>query len=380
MATFFDGNQLGYWGAQPMYGRLTGDVGRSGNTVTLSNLQMTLWATNAWGTDPNSWQAIRDGGTELTRYTGPNFASGTASYSFSDVSFGVGASDTSRQLNVTTSDGFTVYFTVTFPAGTTPPSGGWMSWVSSTWDSVTIQGSVSDWGNGGNPSRHFAVLDTSAVSDNWNGVPRREKFVDGSSTSVGTVTVSNSSYDADYDGGIDIKGCLSYKVGMWYGTDYGSSATGDYSTRYLPPSPLSVLTISQVPGPGGTSIATVSVAGGDSTNNYSETVSTEVRYSIDSEVTWSSWTTIGSGLPWATQTTTLSIPYATPLVVEARQVFHSQYSEVKSSSTPGIRPPLYGSVNGYSKSIHKLYGSVNGHSKNIIKLYGSVNGQSKRIF
>lgn len=309
----------------------------------------------------------------------------TSAVSFS---FTAAASATSANIEVlwsynngTASNAIT--YTLSFDAATQPPSGASMSYVSATWNSVTVKGKVSNWGIGysGTPSRHFAILDSSSTSTSWGG--RKEKNVDGSSTSDSSVTISNSNYDAEYSGGIDIKGCLAFRVGMWYGTSVGSGQVGDYTTRYTPPAPLQSITRQESYNTNtldaGKAVIQFTVIGGSSSNNHNVTVTTQFRYKYGSN-SWTGWQALGTGTPWTAQTITLKLPYNTAVVVQARQLYQGLYSEVKELSFTSIRPPLYGSVGGQAKPIRRLYGSVNGRTVLIKKLYTSVNGQTALIY
>lgn len=361
----------------------------SGNTVTVTGA---FGVHNAGGYSSYYVYPINaavNGSTNYQQVVAGNQWIGTDEWVTSNVSFSftAAASATSANIEVlwsynngTASNSIT--YTLYFDAATSPPSGASMSYVGCTWNSVVVRGKVSNWGIGysGTPSRHFAILNSSSSSSAWTG--RKEKNVDGSSTSDSQVTISNSSYDAEYDGGIDIKGCLAFKVGMWYGTSVGSGQVGDYTTRYTPPAPLQSISraesYSTTQLDAGKAIIVFSVLGGSSSNNHNVTVTTQFRYKYGSNA-WTGWQDIGTGTPWTAKEITLKLPYDTSVVVQARQVYQGLYSEVKELSFTSIRPPLYGSVGGQAKPIRKLYGSVNGRTVLIKKLYASVNGQTVLI-
>lgn len=147
MATFFSNQTVGTWSGYTMTGTLTGNVGRSGNTVTLSSLSCTFKATSAWGTDSGYWSAIYNGNTQLTRSNGLSMSNGTGSKSYSNVSITVGAADTSHQFNFRTSDGKTVYFTVYFPSGQTEPATPTISAVLNADETVSVTWGTTNLGN-----------------------------------------------------------------------------------------------------------------------------------------------------------------------------------------------------------------------------------------
>ena len=90
MATFFSGQVIGYWSTSTnyMYGTLTGDVTRSGNTVTLSNMSLAITSRyTSYGTSSDS---LTVNGTP-TSFT-VNFGSGSTSagsYAINSTSFSV---------------------------------------------------------------------------------------------------------------------------------------------------------------------------------------------------------------------------------------------------------------------------------------------------
>lgn len=389
MATFLSGAQCGVWGAQPRYWTLTGDVSRSGNTVTLSNIRGYFTVSNGYSYGVNERMCIRDGGNIISDTTVTwAFLGGTSNtVALNNCSFSVGASDTSRTLNLyAPEDNASANFTVSFPSGASGPSGASMSWVSHTWNSVTMKGRVTNWGQGysGTPSRHFIFMQN-AWNSGFNG-PRRELFVNSASTSEGTYTISNSNYSQDYEGGYSIIGCTPYRVGMWYGTNIGSGDTYDNTLRYTPPSPLSSATATA-----GSYIindrkyyVAISATGGSSSNNRNVNVNTYYRYKTSSSSTWGSWTLLGTGTPWTTKSTTLKLDASTTYNFQFCQYYQNQSSSVYSVNVTTPATPdvaiLYVPVSGRSKKITKLYFSLNGISKRLVKLYASVNGVAKRIF
>lgn len=383
--------QSGGFGYDYFKGNLRIDsITHSGNTVTVTGA---FGVHNTGGYSSYYVYPINaavNGSTGYQQVVAGNQWIGTDEWVTSSVtfSFTAAASATSANIEVlwnynngTASNSIT--YTLYFDASQSPPSGASMSYVSSTYNSITVKGKVTNWGMGysGTPSRHFAILSSNSTSSSWTG--RKEKNVDGTSTSDSQVTISNSNYDAEYDGGIDIKGCLDFKVGMWYGTSVGSGQVGDYTLRHLPPAPLQDISRREAPATGSTdqgkASVTFTITGGTSSVNHNKTVTTQYRTKYGSNA-WSNWQTLGTGAPWDSLQVTMKFPYSTNVVIQARQVYESLNSEVKELSFTTIRPPLYGSVNGLTKPIRKLYGSVNGRTVLIKKLYASVNGQTVLIY
>ena len=152
MATFFDGNQTYTWTGYPVYGKLTGDVSRSGNTVTLSNMVLTLWASaTVWGSDNLTFTV---NGT-ATGFTATGSGSSLGSHGINSTSKTVGGGDTSTSISWSTSDGFSGSFTVTFPSGA--PSGLALSNIVPGTDSFAATVSVTGW-NGGTSANRYREL------------------------------------------------------------------------------------------------------------------------------------------------------------------------------------------------------------------------------
>lgn len=384
MATFFSGQNIWYWGS-PSYvvtGTLTGNVVRSGNTVTLSGMSLAL-----------SWPPLSSGsytvtftinGTATTRLLTAN----SSTFAVNNTSFTVGTTDTSRVVSWSTNDGYSGSFTVTFPSGSTAPSGLSVTYNSCTWNSVSITSSLTSWGSG-TVRRNIEqiVVQSSATAANWESTGRlvKQNIVQANVFSS-TQSVSNSNYTLSLDGGINIRGCTSFKVAAYAST--GNDGASDYigvgvfsnTVHYTPPAPLQSITASSsTTTTAGTALVSATIIGGNSTNNNSVTVTTQYRYRINNGA-WSNWTSAGSGLPWSAQSISFSAAYNSSVTIQARQLYQSQYSEVKEYSFTVVRAPLYGSVAGRARKINKLYVSVNGQARAVTKLYGSVNGRAVRIF
>ena len=170
MATFFSGQWIGTWSGQPMIGTLTGDVSRSGNTVTLSNLNCTWTATYGSGNDPGAWFSICDGWdgwNELVRATNLSMSGGSGSKWIGSCSVNVGVSDTSHSFTFRSSDGAGIGFTVTFPSGGTAPANPTISNVIVTPTTLTATLNVSSWGNPSSGRFEYYFGTTPTTTDNY---------------------------------------------------------------------------------------------------------------------------------------------------------------------------------------------------------------------
>lgn len=380
MATFFSNQTVWYWGttAYLVQGTLTGDVTRSGNTVTLSNMSLALsWPPYASGAWDVSFSL--NGVAVYSARLGAN----TSSINLNNYSFGVSESQTSASVGWSTSDGYSGSFTVTFPSGATGPSGAYVNFVSSTWNSVQTQIGVSSWGTGysGTPSLSHNVIVSSATSSNWTTSARRG-LTDTTSNLSSTKTLTNDN-TVIRDGGINIRGCLSYKIGCYANNGVGVDTAFDNTTRYTPPAPLQTLSKSSETYAGSNkSNVTISITGGNSTDNNNVTVSTQYRYSTNGGSSWTAWAQVGTGTPWTAKSVTFQVPCNTSIQVQARQVYQSQSSEIKSLTFTSMKTPamLYVPVSGQSKLARKAYIGINGQSEKVLKIYKGVNGQAKLVY
>ena len=380
MATFFSNTTVWYWGstAYLVRGTLTGNVSRSGNTVILSGLSMSLsWPPYASGAWDVSFSL--NGVAVYSARLGAN----TSSINLNNYSFGVSESQTSASIGWSSSDGYSGSFVISFPSGATPPSGAYVNFVSSTWNSVQTKIGVSSWGTGysGTPSLSHNVIVSSATSSNWTTSARRG-LTDTTSNLSSTKTLMNDNTVAR-DGGINIRGCLSYKIGCYANNGVGVDTAFDNTTRYTPPAPLQTLSkASETYAGNNRSTVTLSVTGGNSTANNNVSVSTQYRYSLDDGSTWTAWAIAGTGIPWTTVSTSITVPCDTSVKVEAKQVYQGNSSEVKSLTFTSMKTPamLYVPVSGQSKLARKAYIGINGQSEKVLKIYKGVNGQAKLVY
>ena len=371
-----------YWGSQsfPVSGTIYGDTSRSGNTITLSNMSVALtWPGSAYG----NWPVSITVANSTTSWNPLNV--NTPSVGLNNASISVGTTDTSANVSWSSSDGYSGSFSVSFPAGSTPPTGLQCELVSQTWNSITLRGKVADWGSGSSDfSRHFSIMDGNSSGSTWLG--RIEKYIDGNSTDWETVVISNSTADATLDGGINLIGQTFYKYGLWAGTNENDGKTNASDLNHTPTAPIETLSLTKIATTTGYDV-TIAITGGDNTKNSDYNSCNWYRYSLDNGKTWSI-PVRGSNdaRPWITKTFTVNVPKAHKITVEARQGYYDMdswngygHSETKRAELV-LKPALYGSVEGVSKEVKTLYGPVSGQSKKIIKLYASVNGQSKLIY
>lgn len=349
MATFFSGQAVGNWAGQTIWGTLTGNVSRSGNTVTLSSLTLSMTAASAWGTDNNWWVRIYSGDTQLSSASGLSFNSGSASKGIPNASVGVGATATSHTFNLRTSDGNRVNFTVSFPAGQSAPATPTCTASSNSATLVNITWGTS---NLGNPAGTVSL---------YEGTTNNPTELLYSKTTTGTNVFGRDQRTANTT--YYYKATASNSVGT-----VSSAVTS--ATTY--PAGLTSLTATNVKSTEATLTATFA--------NSGNALTTGVEARINQS---GSWNDLGlSDVQGTTQSITLS-PFLpeTTYTVELRVRTTAGTSSVSSVTfTTPSENKFYGSVNGQAKRITKLYGSVNGQAKKITKLYGSVNGVAKLIY
>lgn len=234
----------------------------------------------------------------------------------------------------------------TLPTKGGAPIGGFVTYNSSTWNSITATGGVSSW-NGGTPGyqNHVAVItgetNGAAASATSLNVARREYFADGSSALSAQRTMTTANTSATYDGNaLAIKGLLTYRLGYWMDNTLGNSSGVVQTTRYLPPSPLQSIAYTQTQNSTNVTV-NLTITGGNSTNNYSDTVTTYYRYSTNGGSTYTAWASAGTGSTWVAKTASFNCNYGASVIVQAKQSFHGMDSEVKQvnfTATSGTVP------------------------------------------
>lgn len=336
--------------------------------------------------------------TRTNTYSGATGGSGTFTFGGKSVSFNktftgqqTDATVASVSFTISTSGGtysgsstgasyLAFSGSVNIPAQASGPSGGSVTYNSCTWNSVNITSSVSSWGSGysGTPNLEQIIVKSSATSSNWQSTGRIVKQ-NATTSKTSTQSVSNANANLTLDGGITVHGCTSFKVACWASTSAGSTNAFNNTTHYTPPSPLQTLSVASQTVSDTADQVTIklNITGGNSTNNNEVTVTTEYRTNIGG-AGWGAWTSAGTGTPWTTKNPTFTTKYNQSVEVQARQVYQSQYSEVKSLSfTSQAATAPTGTVEVISKTPHTitLKGTVTswGHPSNLPKPSGSGN-------
>lgn len=218
----------------------------------------------------------------------------------------------------------------------TYPSGLGVDTISTTWNSVKGRVFLTDYGVGtGTKDLEMIVVTEPYVA----GLPQRYHSTTSGATSL-NATVNNSSTCGSLSGCIDIKGASDYYIGVY--ANNGSLVTRyAYPNKvYTAPAPLQSLTYSQTQNAADVTIS-ATITGGNSTNNSSNTVTTQYRYSTDGGSTYTNWASAGTGTAWTAKSASFTCSYGASVVIQARQAYQGQYSEVKQVSftaTTGTAP------------------------------------------
>lgn len=274
---------------------------------------------------------------------------------------------------------------ISIPSQGTAPTGLDVDIVDATWNSVTLNTTVGNWGSGSGAVRDGYLLEVPYVA----GVDKYMTTYSGNTTSPVQLTINAETSNYEFsDVPFTVYGCHQYHTGLWANTSVGSSRHQG-PTFYTAPYELDSLTYNGCTVvSGGTVTASLIAATNIVHNDTSNHIGFEYRISTDGGSTYGQWiesaTTVSAGT-----NATLDIPslsQGTEYTVEVRQFcvealserFYSTTSTV--TFTTDVASKFYGSVNGEAKRVVKLYGSVNGVTKEIKKLYGSVNGETKIVY
>jgi len=354
------------------------DVVHSGSTLTFkATVRAVVTSGNIYC---NNVSVSLTGGGSITRNMNPVSTGGYVDFGTFNCSVSVPAETTSYTVASSLSSGCSgtggnnihgnTSWTLDIGSGASAPSGATVSIAGSTYNSVSGQFKVSNWGGTGSghiEARLYGASGTAYLKEEQDNV------------SSLTTTITNGS--TAVDGGITILGCGTYSAET-YASNSAGNTTSSRSTVYTPPAPVSLTYID--PGGSGTKVYPITFTGiaADNTSDYTTSeLKRSLRYKIGSGV----WVTVVNDVQAAitdVSTFNLSLSAGATATVEAWMAYRGLNSQVASVVIANDAPAnvLYGSVNGQAKKVVKLYGSVNGQAKEITKLYGSVNGVAKKIY
>lgn len=358
MATFFSGQVIGYWSTSTnyMYGTLTGDVTRNGDTVTLSNMSLAI--TSRYSSYGTSSDSLTVNGTS-TSFT-VNFGSGSTSagsYAINSTSFSVAASDTSHTVSWSYSGNGeqtgSGTFVVTFPAGYTAPDTPTISGSNTSATSNTITYGTTSFGNpstgtvtlyGGTTANPTTVLDTySATGDHTF----THTGLAPATTYYYRAKANNGQLDSSYSTEISVMTDNAYKL-------YGSN-NGEAKKIIKLYGPLEAYMITP-DGTVVTAIDGIKLCAGIKSNTQAES--------------------------YYKQLVSFKFTYGTA-IVRLAGYDSNNVEKISFGTTENILKNNYGITfaTGLSTGVNVTIPASYGHvSKEIEKLYGSVGGVAKRIY
>lgn len=384
MAIFINDQHIAHLSTNPSYYEyvtLTGEVNRNGNTVTLSNLSVSVrvgTAYSVYGESQTYYIADSASSTTQLSTTGNfvfNFSDGpnhTESHSMGDMSISVGVSDTSKTLYLRAvgNEDSPLAFTITFPAGSTDPSGLSFGGISQTSNTITVEVKLTDWGSEGDATnRRLGVAckspDSSSVPMVW------------------------AEYGDEPSRTFTLSGRIGYVFSIKPNTRYGLRARAEVAGNYYNyPSASTYQYITTLPSLSSISVETTGVnfvtiaystpAGG---GHYAQ----NIEYSLDNGTTWTTGATIPSGTTTA-QSDTFTISNLTPgntytVLTRISTDAGSTLGTTLTVTIPTLpKNKLYGSTNSAANLVLDFYGSVNSQAQKVTKKYGSVNGRAKLTY
>lgn len=289
-----------------------------GGCAQLDNAWIKVGSTTVWS---NTGRVHNYEGNPAQSGHTVSIHSGTTTISGSQtVTFGI-----TKYSGVAMSGSFTV-------SGASSPSSLTITGVSSTYNSITGTIKVGDWGGGTQTYHELLVLNTAYTQ---GGLPQR---YESSTSNPATLTVTNNS-TAGSAGAVTITGASTYYIGQ-YANNGSVEARQDGGTVSTPPAPLQTLSYTQTQGASNVTVG-LTITGGTSSDNSSNTVTTYYRYSANGGTSYSAWTSAGTGTAWTSKTASFTCPYGASVVVQAKQTYDSKDSVVKQVSftaTTGTGP------------------------------------------
>lgn len=363
-------------------------INHTGTTLKYTGIVRVICTSGRISWNPAS-VSLTGGGSKkvnLNLSTGGHADTGTFSCTISNVSVSTTTYTVTASLDAGSVASGSASWTLQFGASGNPPSGGYITYNSCTWNTINATSGVSSWG-GLNGNIHAMVItgETNGDADSYTSYDhaRREFFYNGTSSTSHAFNATDASTSSTYDGTpLSIKGLLHYKLGYYNYNSIGNTSGIDSTLRYLPPAP-SQFTYTD-PGGGGTKTYPVTFTGVAANNNSTydtAELTRTIRYRIDN----GSWIYINNATVAAidfVSSFSVSVPAGSTATVEGWQTYHDVQSEVTTITLANTNQAcvLYGSVNGQAKELTKVYASVNGQAKKLVKIYASVGGVAKKIY
>lgn len=372
---------------------LTGNVSRSGNTVTLSGLNLYVEIAYAMSVHGYSNEYfVTNSRTGTTRYS----TTGTVNYNYDlpsydsrpyktnwsmgNMSFDVGTTDTSKSfwLRCTSIEDNPVEFTVYFPSGASAPTGLSGSNLVAGQTSFTATVSVTGWGGAGDASSRYRELQVRTYNASTMATPYRYNPVTGNTLSS-SITVDNTVNHPSSDPLTLVPNTL-YTIGLY--ASNGTMNTG--SVRYT-----NATTLPPTPSISKTSVASTSATFSYSVPNQGGSYNMSLQYTINGGATWTTAATLtGSGTKSGSFTVSGLSGY-TDYTIQCRITTTAGTSTGNSISfkTSAIAPatPVVTNVQPQQYGVKATvtianYGAPSSEADRYIELEGGVSGGSTLLW
>lgn len=311
------------------------------NTVKLTVKGSKDGGTATEGTSGYATFDVTVGGTKVSEDTATYNGDVTmgSSYTINDVK------ETSANWYYTGSSSYTgtanAATTVTLPfSSTTVPNGITATLVSRTYNSIVAKGTVTDFGApSARTNRYVEIGVAPANVTAYSGVVLKQSAYNTTSTANKTFNQSNDSPS------LIIAGARSFKVAAYATNTKKSTNTVNSTVYWLPPAPLTNVTLIDT-APNETNVThTVSITGSASNDVLNITgarVNTQYRWSSNGGTTYTAWTDVATNIaPETTVEATFNVPYSAQILFEARQVTTgdtTQASDVTTLTIPATAP------------------------------------------
>lgn len=357
MATFVSGLYVGTFGGRTLNINVTGNISRSGTTVTLTGISCYLYSTDGgtwWASAARTWGLRAPGGEAVSTSVPYTPSANSRTFSLPNLSFYLANSSTSCTMYVTGPDGSFAFTLGGIPQGAVAPSGLNVSIASVADTGATFSVSLSSYGTPSSEANRY--IEASIMGQSTYG--GKYRWATKKAVTSATITVNNNSA-TNSSTPLTIVPNTKY----WYGA-YATNTVMETSmvkgTFITLPAYISDVVVNDAGG-GEVTVSVIHASEGTADTAYTE-------YSYNQ----TSWTQVQD-------TFSLEADSATTIYIRRRN--STGTTPVRTVSiVPATTVKLYGSVNNQAKEIRKLYGSVDGKAVRIRKLYGSVNGRSKLIY